>query len=101
MALGQLAAREKRAWEWVTGLYLSDRIMERFQGGWALSTTTEFAPERVETIVRQRLELATKIRDAKKEKREEWLQSALSPLLRLNNKSAAAAGNGSLMSTAE
>jgi hypothetical protein len=92
VALGQLAAREKRAWEWVTGLYLSDRIMERFQGGWALSTTTEFAPERVETVMRQRLELATKISDAKREKREQWLQSALSPLLRFNNRSAAAAG---------
>jgi len=92
VALGQLAAREKRAWEWVASLYLSDRIMERFQGGWALSTATEFAPERVETVVRQRLELATKIGDAKREKREQWLQGALSPLLRLNNKSAAAAG---------
>jgi len=91
VALGQLAAREKRAWEWVTGLYLSDRIMERFQGGWALSTVTELAPERVETVMRQRLELATKIGDAKREKRERWLQSALSPLLRLNNKTAAAA----------
>ncbi len=92
VALGQLAARKKRAWKWVTGLYLSDRIMERFQGGWALSATTEFAPERVETVMRQRLELATKISDAKREKREEWLQSALSPLLRLSNKSAAEAG---------
>ncbi len=92
VALGQLAAREKSAWEWVTGLYLSDRIIERFQGGWALSTTTEFAPERVETVMRRRLELARKINDTKKEKREQWLQSALSPLLRFNNRSIAAAG---------
>src|SRR5205823_535374 len=30
--------------------------------------------------------------DAKSEKREKWLQNALSPLLRMNNKSAAAVG---------
>jgi hypothetical protein len=91
-ALGQLAARSRRAWEWVKGMYLSDRIMERFRGGWALATTINFAPDQVKGVLQQRLAKATSIGDSQKGKDERWLRGALSPLHKINNHMTAEVG---------
>ncbi len=91
-ALGLLASRGRKAWEWLERMYLSDRIMERLRGERALATTIEYAPERVETVIQQRLEQVAQMDDSKREKKEQLLQGALTPLLQMRHSHSAEVG---------
>lgn len=62
-ALGQLAARSDCAWRWVAGMYLGNRLSERYRGGQALATAMEFVPRRVEAAIRLRVRRAQEMED--------------------------------------
>jgi hypothetical protein len=92
-ALGQLAARDRLAWKWVVQLYLSDRQMESHHGAFALATTMETTPLRVEAAMRLRLSRAAQMNHSlDRDKRERWLQGALDPLHRIEHHAAAEVG---------
>ena len=104
-ALGRLAAYghrrerrgrcERRAFEWVTQLYLSSRRTDRHRGSRALGVTLDLAPERVEHAMRIRFALATRMdisSSTNREQREAWLHGALVPLLSINHPAAAEVG---------
>jgi hypothetical protein len=92
---------ERRAFEWVTQLYLSSRRADRHRGSRALGVTLDLAPERAEHAMRIRLALATGMdisSSSNREKREEWLHGALVPLLSINHLAAAEVGERILTS---
>ena len=91
-ALGQLASRGERAWAWIEQMYLSDRTMERFRGERALASAIEYAPERVETVIQQRLERIVAMGGSKPEKKEQLLRGVFDPLLLMKSPRVAAVG---------
>lgn len=94
-ALGQLAARSDVALRWSARMYLDDRQVERYRGGWALFATIDLAPSRVEALLRLRLSRAARIGDfhhADRERRHRWLQGALTPLFNIRHSASARTG---------
>jgi len=101
-ALGQLAAQSspqkkgiicmQRAFKWVVQLYVSGRRKNRLNGSHALGVTLDFAPERVEAVMRFCAPQISHLAQADKEQRDERLQDAFMPLLRINHTTAAEVG---------
>jgi hypothetical protein len=95
-ALGQLAARSKRAYKWVAEMYLGDRARTWRRGALAFVSTLEYEPRRVEKAVRTRLSRVVEInRDFfDKDKRRKWiLVNALDSFRSIKHLSAARAGH--------
>src|SRR5207302_4299064 len=94
-ALGRLAARGQRAWQWVFGMYCSERQVERYRGSRALAATMSVAPHRVAAAVRERMRMAaacdTSTSSGPRE-RTALLDDALEPFEGINHRGAAEVG---------
>jgi hypothetical protein len=101
-ALGQLAARNslqkkgticmQRAFKWVVQLYVSGRRKNRLNGSHALGFTLDFAPERVEAVMRFFVPQISHSAHVDKEQRDERLHDAFMPLSSINHTTAAQVG---------
>lgn len=101
-ALGQLAAQSspqkkgricmQRAFKWVVQLYASGRRKSRRSGSYTLGVTLDFAPERVEAVMRFCMPQILYSTHANKEQRDERLYDAFMPLLSINHATAAGVG---------
>lgn len=95
-ALGQLAARGKRAWKWAAQMYMADDAYERYRGAHTLGAAMEYNPPRVGSAVRLRLSQARKMKNFssdERKKRQEYLRVSLEPLTRINHDVAARSGD--------
>ena len=95
-ALGQLAARDKRAFKFVSTMYFSPTSNDRYGGEYALGAAMEFEPNRASAAIRLKLSRATRVKgvfpsDIDK-KRRQILRGALEPLSLIKNTAAADAG---------
>ena len=95
-ALGQLAARDKRALKFVSTLYFSPTSNDRYGGEYALGSALEFEPKRASAAIRLKLYRASQAKgvfpsDVQK-KRKQILKGALEPLSLIKNTAAADAG---------
>ena len=91
-SLGRLAVRGRRARQWVEGMYLSDRPVDRLRGERALRATMRLAPDIAGEIVRTRLDVASTIpafHGSDREKRSKWLDGALDPLIGVRDEAGA------------
>ena len=101
-ALGQLAAQDsppnkgivclQRAFQWIVQLYVSGRRKNRLKGSHALGVTLDFAPERVEAVMRFCVSQLSHLAHTDKEQRDERLSDAFMPLLSINHTTAAEVG---------
>jgi hypothetical protein len=101
-ALGQLAAQNspqkkgimcmQRAFKWIVQFYVSGRRKNRLNGSHALGVTLDFAPERVEAVMRFRVPQISNLAHADQEQRDEWIYHAFMPLLSINHTTAADIG---------
>jgi hypothetical protein len=94
-ALGQLAARGRRAWEWVAGMYLGEDSEDRYRGAHSLAATIKLEPRRVGALVRLRLSKAGRMKNFFSEdqkRRKDYLINALDPLMGIDHKSSARVG---------
>jgi hypothetical protein len=95
-ALGQLAARDKRALKFVSTMYFSPTSNDRYGGEYALGSAMEFEPKRASAAIRLKLSRASRAKgvfpsDVQK-KRKQILKGALEPLSLIKNTAAADAG---------
>jgi hypothetical protein len=95
IALGQLAARGRRAWEWISRMYLGEDSEDRYRGAHSLATTIRLEPRRVGALVRLRLSKAGRMGnflsdDQKRQKN--YLVNALDPLMGIDHKWSAQVG---------
>lgn len=94
-AMGQLAARGRRAWRQVVEMYFSERPVERHRGEYALAVAMEFLPLQVGAAIRLKLSRAAKVDDffsKDRERRAQLLAGALEPLRLIKHKKAADVG---------
>lgn len=96
-ALGQLAARDKRAFKFVAAMYFSTTSSDRYGGEYALGSAMEFNPHSVAAAIRLKLSRAAGAKGVFlseiKKKRDHRLMGALEPLSLIRNTKAAEAGS--------
>src|SRR6266700_1640298 len=79
-------------WLQAMQLWVSGRRKNRLNGSHALGVTLDFAPERVEAVMRFCAPQISHLAQADKEQRDERLQDAFMPLLSVNHTTAAEVG---------